>query len=141
MSVDDLFAVSGLLLSDDGLAAAPITYGRVATDPDHPGKLAVQYWFFYIYNDWNDRHEGDWEMIQLVFDTDDATAALDTEPVQVMDAQHEGGELSDWDGGPLQCRGTHPWSSSAKGALLLRSLTFCRTSLNAPAGRGVTQTA
>jgi hypothetical protein len=39
----------------------PTTYARVVTDPDHPGKLALQYWFFYVFNDWNDTHEGDWE--------------------------------------------------------------------------------
>ena len=37
-----------------------------------PGKLALQYWFFYPFNDFNNPHEGDWEMIQLVFDADDA---------------------------------------------------------------------
>ena len=36
--------------------------------PGVPGKLALQYWFFYVFNDWNNLHEGDWEMIQLVFD-------------------------------------------------------------------------
>ena len=60
----------------DDLAAAPVSYGRIASDPEHPGRLVVQYWFFYLYNDWNDRHEGDWEMIQLVFDAPDAAAAL-----------------------------------------------------------------
>ena len=40
--------------------------------PGHPGKLALQYWLFYAFNDWNNLHEGDWEMIQLVFDADDA---------------------------------------------------------------------
>ena len=99
------------------LAAVPVVYGRVATDPEHPGNLVVQYWFFYVYNDWNDRHEGDWEMIQLLFEADDAAAALDTEPVQVMYAQHEGGELSAWDGGPLQRReGTHPVVFAGEGS-------------------------
>ena len=37
-----------------------------------PGKLALQYWLFYTFNDWNNLHEGDWEMIQLVFDAADA---------------------------------------------------------------------
>ena len=93
----------------DGLAsrARHLRARRHRSGPSRP--LVVQYWFFYVYNDWNDRHEGDWEMIQLVFDAADAAAALDTEPVQVMYAQHEGGELSDWDGGPSQRRdGTHP---------------------------------
>ena len=101
----------------DGIGAEPVVYGRVVTDPAHPGNVVVQYWFFYIYNDWNDRHEGDWEMIQLVFDADDASAALLTEPTQVMYAQHEGGELSAWDGGPLQRRdGTHPVVFAAEGS-------------------------
>ena len=89
----------------------------MVTDPAHPGNVVVQYWFFYIYNDWNDRHEGDWEMIQLVFDADDASTALRSEPTQVMYAQHEGGELSAWDGGPLQRRdGTHPVVFAAEGS-------------------------
>ncbi len=93
----------------DGAGAAPMTYGRIVTDADHPGSLVVQYWFFYIYNDWNDRHEGDWEMIQIVFDATDAQAALNAVPDRVMFAQHEGGELSDWEGGPLQrVDDTHP---------------------------------
>jgi hypothetical protein len=102
----------------DDLDAEPVVYGRVATDPAHPGNLVVQYWFFYVYNDWNDRHEGDWEMVQLLFDSaDTAAAALGTEPVQVMYAQHEGGELSAWDGGPVQRRdGTHPVVFAAEGS-------------------------
>ena len=43
-------------------------YAHVATDPAFPGKLALQYWLFYVFNDWNNLHEGDWEMIQLNFD-------------------------------------------------------------------------
>ena len=93
----------------DGIGADPVAYGRVVTDPAHPGSVVVQYWYFYIYNDWNDRHEGDWEMIQLVFVADDAAAALLAPPRQAMYAQHEGGEVSSWEGGPLQLRGdTHP---------------------------------
>ena len=39
-------------------------------EPAYPGQLALQYWFFYVFNDYNDKHEGDWEMIQLDFDCD-----------------------------------------------------------------------
>ena len=46
----------------------PVTYAHVVADPDHPGKLALQYWLFFVFNDWNNLHEGDWEMIQLLFD-------------------------------------------------------------------------
>ncbi|MEN9646480.1 MAG: hypothetical protein RL238_3149 [Actinomycetota bacterium] len=80
-----------------GARNTPTVYARVATDPDEPGRLALQYWVFWVYNDWNDRHEGDWEMLQIAFDADDATAALDTDPVEVAVAQHEGSERRAWD--------------------------------------------
>ena len=71
-------------------------YSHVATDPAHPGKLALQYWLFYTFNDWNNLHEGDWEMIQLLFDADDAEEALTEDPVSVGYSQHEGAEAADW---------------------------------------------
>jgi hypothetical protein len=75
----------------------PTVYGRVATDPDHPGTLALQYWFWWVFNDWNDRHEGDWEMVQLLFDADSVEQALQGSPTAVAYAQHEGSETSPWD--------------------------------------------
>ena len=78
-------------------AGTPTVYARIATDPEEPGRLALQYWMFWVYNDWNDRHEGDWEMVQIVFEADDAAAALGTEPVEMAVAQHEGSERRDWD--------------------------------------------
>ena len=74
----------------------PVVYAHVATDPAHPGQLALQYWFFYAYNDWNNLHEGDWENVQLVFDAPDARAALSEDPVYVGYSQHEGAERADW---------------------------------------------
>ena len=59
----------------------PTVYAHVVADPAHPGKLALQYWLFYAYNDWNNLHEGDWEMIQLDFDANDAHQALSKQPV------------------------------------------------------------
>ena len=61
--------------------SAPAVYAHVATEPGTPGKLALQYWLFYAFNDFNNLHEGDWEMIQLVFDAGDAREALAQEPV------------------------------------------------------------
>ena len=54
----------------------PAVYAHVVGEDGSPGKLALQYWFFYPFNDFNNTHEGDWEMIQLVFDASDARAAL-----------------------------------------------------------------
>jgi hypothetical protein len=35
----------------------------------------VQYWFFWYFNDWNDKHEGDWEGVQVLFDATTAVEA------------------------------------------------------------------
>jgi hypothetical protein len=88
---------------------APRTYARVAKDPAYPGQLVLQYWFFYVFNDFNDKHEGDWEMIQLDFDAPTAEAALRTNPALVGYSQHEGAESADWDDDKLEkMDGTHP---------------------------------
>jgi hypothetical protein len=34
-------------------SSKPTVYAHVATDPDHPGELALQYWLYYVFNDWN----------------------------------------------------------------------------------------
>ena len=74
-----------------------------------PGRLALQYWFFYVYNDCNDKHEGDWEMIQLDFPAATAAEALASRPTEVGYSQHEGGERADWGADKLQIvGGTHP---------------------------------
>jgi hypothetical protein len=95
----------------------PAVFAHVATDPGHPGKLALQYWLFYAYNDWNNLHEGDWEMIQLVFDAGDAGEALSREPAAVGYSQHEGGEQADWGDDKLEIvDGTHPVVYPAAGS-------------------------
>jgi Membrane domain of glycerophosphoryl diester phosphodiesterase len=87
----------------------PTVYAHVATEAGRSGKLALQYWFFYTFNDFNNTHEGDWEMIQLVFDADDASEALGQEPVSVGYSSHEGAEGSSWDDDKLQVVDeTHP---------------------------------
>jgi hypothetical protein len=73
-------------------------YARVVTDPDHPGRLALQYWSFWIYNDWNNLHEGDWEMVQILFDAATPSEALGTTPIEMVVAQHEGAERRPWEG-------------------------------------------
>jgi hypothetical protein len=96
---------------------APTVYAHVATDPGHPGKLALQYWLFYVFNDWNNLHEGDWEMIQLVFDATSAAQALHGSPVEVGYSQHEGAERADWNDDKLErVDGTHPVVHPAAGS-------------------------
>lgn len=86
----------------------PTLYARVAADPKHPGEVALQYWFFYPYNDWNDKHEGDWEMVQIVLPASSAEQALGVTPESVAFAQHEGSQVSPWTGPGLVKVGDHP---------------------------------
>ena len=88
---------------------APTAYARVVTDPTQPGRLALQYWFFYVFNDFNDKHEGDWEMVQLDFDAATAQQALGQKPALVGYSQHEGAESARWGDSKLELvDGTHP---------------------------------
>ncbi|MEL7207795.1 MAG: hypothetical protein AAGK32_06115, partial [Actinomycetota bacterium] len=97
--------------STDPSTAGParsVAYAHIATQPDAGDQLALQYWFFYYYNDYNNRHEGDWEGIQLLFDVGTIEEALETAPVSVGYAQHVGGERASWEGSKLQREGARP---------------------------------
>jgi hypothetical protein len=93
-----------------------IAYAHIVTEPGVPDRLALEYWFYYYFNDFNDKHESDWEGIQLVFDVGTVEEALGTEPVEVGYAQHEGGERADWDSDKLEKVGGHPLVYSAAGS-------------------------
>lgn len=88
--------------------ANPVVYAHVVQQPDAPDQLAVQYWFYWYYNDWNNKHESDWEFIQVLFDASTVAEALDTDPVAVGYAQHEGGEKAGWDSAKLERDGSNP---------------------------------
>ncbi|MGE5274967.1 MAG: hypothetical protein ACM3QU_14550 [Verrucomicrobiota bacterium] len=95
----------------------PTVYAHVAAEPGYPGKLALQYWLFYVFNDFNNLHEGDWEMIQLVFDAADARSALSQKPVEVGYSSHEGAERAAWGDDKLTLvDGTHPVVYPAAGS-------------------------
>ena len=92
-----------------GCGPAPTTYAHVATEVGRDDRLALQYWFFYPFNDYTNKHEGDWEMVQLVFAAADAAEALDQTPIEVGYSQHEGLEVAEWDDPKLEIvDGTHP---------------------------------
>jgi hypothetical protein len=86
----------------------PVVYAHVATQDDEPDKLVVQYWFYWYFNDWNNKHESDWEGIQLLFDVGTVEEALQTEPTSTGYAQHEGGERADWTSSKLERVGDRP---------------------------------
>lgn len=92
-------------------------YGRVARDADRPGALVVQYWSFYVYNDWKNRHEGDWEMVQVEFATGDVATALNDGPDRLVLSQHAGASVFDWDDDRLErTDATHPVLFPAAGS-------------------------
>ena len=102
-------------LASDG--TKPTVYAHVASDPAHPEMIALQYWFFYVFNDFNNLHEGDWEMIQLDFDAATARAALSQDPVAVGYSSHEGAERADWGDDKLELvGGSHPVVYPAAGS-------------------------
>ncbi len=97
--------------------APPTAYARVVTEAAHPGRLALQYWFYYVYNDWKNKHEGDWEMIQIVFDASTPQQALAGTPAEVGYSQHSSAERADWGDAKLQLvDGTHPVVYPAEGS-------------------------
>jgi len=69
-----------------------VVYGREyhPTDPPYNDRIYLQYWFFYIYNDWWNDHEGDWEMITVELDKDG-------NPLRVGYSQHHGCEVEPWE--------------------------------------------
>ena len=96
---------------------APTVYAHVATEPAYPDRLALQYWFYYPFNDWNNKHEGDWEMIQFVFEASNAAEALAGQPLEIGYSQHEGAEQAAWGDEKLDVvDGTHPVVYPAAGS-------------------------
>jgi Patatin-like phospholipase/Vacuolar protein sorting-associated protein 62 len=73
------------------LGGEEVVYGRAALDD---GRLWLQYWLFYYYNDKGflkvGRHEGDWELVQLRIGDGDV-------PDAIAYGRHAGGERASWD--------------------------------------------
>jgi hypothetical protein len=89
--------------------AQPTIYAHIARQPDRPNRLALQYFFYYQFNDFNNKHESDWERIQIEFPARTARAALNQQPALVAYGQHYGAETASWDDDKLEkVDGTHP---------------------------------
>ncbi len=95
---------------------APTAYAHVTTQADEPGLLVVQYWFFYLFNDYNNLHEGDWEMAQVVFRADTPEEALTRAPVEMGLSQHNLGEKASWTDPKVEKQGNHPVVYAAQGS-------------------------
>jgi hypothetical protein len=101
-------------LIEEGKAPA-VTYAHIAHEKGHPG-FALQYWFFWYFNQFNDLHEGDWEGMQITFEAPTPEAALKEEPHEIILFQHAGGERASWTDGKVQKEGTHPIVYPAAGS-------------------------
>jgi hypothetical protein len=120
--------------------AKPVVYSHVATDAAYPGRLALQYWFFYVFNDFNNTHEGDWEMIQLNFEAGSAAAALKTDPYEVGYSSHEGAERATWGDDKLELVGGHPVVYPAAGSQANKFTSALYLGSSAEAGVGCDNT-
>jgi hypothetical protein len=101
-------------LEDEGKAPA-VTYAHIARENGHSG-FALQYWFFWYFNQFNDLHEGDWEGMQITFEADTPAIALHEEPSEIILFQHAGGERASWEDSKVQKEGTHPIVYPAAGS-------------------------
>ena len=69
------------------------------------------------FNDYNNKHESDWEMVQLEFAASSPAEAMNQEPLELAYSQHEGAEVSDWHDDKLEIvDGTHPVVYAAAGS-------------------------
>jgi hypothetical protein len=101
-------------LIEEGKAPA-VTYAHISREKGHSG-FALQYWFFWYFNQFNDLHEGDWEGMQITFEADTPAVALHEEPSEIILFQHAGGERAKWTDGKVQKEGTHPIVYPAAGS-------------------------
>jgi hypothetical protein len=90
------------------LGIEPSIYARVTSEPGKPG-IVVQYWYYWVFNFFNNTHESDWEGIQLTFDAENIEEVLDQQsmPSAIAFAQHDGGEQADPDDDKVEWQGTH----------------------------------
>jgi len=75
-----------------------VVYAREVKDDNDKIKF-LQYWFFYIYNDWKNKHEGDWEHITIKLKDNQ-------EPEAVMYSRHYIVEAVKWE--KVEKDGGHP---------------------------------
>jgi hypothetical protein len=96
---------------DQGFGSIPTIYAHVATERGVANRIALQYYFFYAFNDYNNKHETDWERIQIEFSASSAKTALQLgiDPDIAVYSQHYGAEKATWGDDKLQLEDeTHP---------------------------------
>jgi hypothetical protein len=110
-------------------------YGRCVEGRE--GRLALQYWYLYVYNDFGNKHEGDWEMAVIELNAAQC-------PVMMGLSRHAGGAKLQWEkvrkenGRPVVYvgRGSHAGYFRYRHGGYDASLTGLSHGFNLPAGLG-----
>ncbi len=81
----------GAMLEEQGESAYECAvYGRYIKGVSEGAPHALQYWYLYLYNDFRNNHEADWEMVTIEL-------TPDGEPARVGLSSHHGGYQRPWD--------------------------------------------
>lgn len=83
----------------------PTVYFHLVSQPSQ-GRVAIEYWLFYLYNDFYDRHEADWEGVTVVL--------RDGVPLGATYSQHQGRKWIAWSA--LRRSAKHPLVYVARGS-------------------------
>jgi hypothetical protein len=83
----------------------PTVYFHLASQPSQ-GRVAIEYWLLYLYNDFYDAHEADWEGVTVVLQNG--------APLGAAYSQHQGRKWIAWSA--LQKAATHPLVYVARGS-------------------------
>ena len=92
-----------------------LIYSHVSTSDNDA--LIVQYWFFYLRDVAGEWHEGDWEMIELVFGDNTRYSSIETiNPSFAVYSQHYIAKKKPWLDPGIQKEGDHPKVFVEKGS-------------------------
>ena len=104
-------------------AYAHVAYGQDLPEASgYASLIAIEYWMFYLYNDWKSTHEGDWELV-IVYLRQPDDASLPPHPIACAYSAHHGGFRQPWahvwktdDNKAPGASGTHPIVYVANGS-------------------------
>ena len=82
----------GALLKEDDDPYETVVYGRWR---EGPSGTSLQYWYLYLYNDFGNNHEADWEMASIELGLDGSTISIGI-------SCHHGGWKLPWDAAPKE---------------------------------------
>ena len=82
-------AYGGMLEEQGEYAYECAVYGRYLPSKSEGAPCVLQYWYLYLYNDFRNNHEADWEMVTIELEPNG-------QPVRVGVSSHHGGSQRPW---------------------------------------------